>query len=103
MPLRTVLGDVPAEPIGHLQPHEHVLSDLSRRVPAGAPDEARERDTAAITLDNYYEVRRDHTSEDLQLTSRSDAIAELTEYREAGGGAVVDATSIGLHRDPEGR
>lgn len=100
--LRTVLGDVAAESIGHLQPHEHVLSDLSLPLPADTPDEARERDTAPITPDNYYAVRRDHTSEDLRLTSHSDAIAELTEYREAGGGAVVDATSVGLHRDPEG-
>lgn len=100
--LRTVLGDVPVESVHHIQPHEHVLSDLSLPLPADASAEERERDSAPITPTNYYEVRRDHTSEDLRLDSTTTAIAELTEYRQAGGSAVVDATSIGLHRNPEG-
>lgn len=100
--IRTVLGDVPADTVGHIQPHEHVLCDLSRPLPPDATPEQRAWDTAPITLRNYYEVRREHTSEDLRLDDVSIAIAELTEYREAGGSAVVDATSIGLHRDPQG-
>lgn len=94
--VRTVLGDVSPGSLGHVQPHEHLLCDLS---PVLGSQEIRE----PIALDNYDRVRRTvFTRENLQLVSESDAIAEMRIYRTAGGGAVVDSTSIGLGRDPLG-
>ncbi|MBF8189966.1 aryldialkylphosphatase [Nonomuraea sp. K274] len=100
--VRTVLGDVDPAALGHTQPHEHLLSDLSRPLSPRATVGERALDNAPITLDNHYRVRRDHTSEDLRLDSPDVAVAELRRYAEAGGGTVVDATSIGLGRDPAG-
>src|SRR5581483_10455510 len=40
--------------------------------------------------------------DNLRLFSESDATAEMLLYRAAGGGTVVDATSIGINRDPLG-
>jgi hypothetical protein len=39
---------------------------------------------------------------DLRLDSEADAIEAMEEYRAAGGVSVVEATPIGLGRDPEG-
>ncbi|MEO3796949.1 hypothetical protein ABGB14_42690 [Nonomuraea sp. B10E15] len=100
--VRTVLDDIDPSALGHTQPHEHLLADLSRPLPARATTSERAIDNAPITLDNHYRVRRHHTSEDLRLDSVDVAVAELRPYTEAGGRTIVDATSIGLGRDPRG-
>jgi phosphotriesterase-related protein len=100
--VRTVLGDVHPSALGHTQPHEHLLIDLSRPKSTRSTVTERALDNAPITLQNYSWVRRHHTSEDLRLSSVDVAVEELARYTSAGGGALVDATSVGLGRDPEG-
>lgn len=100
--VRTVLGDVDPDALGHTQPHEHLLIDLRRPRSKRATASERALDEAPITLENYYYVRRHHTSADLQLFDRDVAVEELARYVAAGGGTIVDATSIGLGRDPHG-
>jgi phosphotriesterase-related protein len=68
----TVLGPVPADQLGVTLPHEHVFIDLMR------------------------EYRGDGLLNDESLMT-----AEVAAYREAGGGTIVDVTSIGLGRRPE--
>ncbi len=97
--LRTVRGDVPAEQVGHIQPHEHVLCNLAgTSFQQGTVIQSDDQ----IRLDNYYEIRRHHSRYDLVLADIEDAVAELSSYAAQGGDAVVDATSIGLGRSPEG-
>jgi phosphotriesterase-related protein len=92
----TVLGPVPAEALGHVQMHEHLLCDLSTYL-AGDPLAIDE----AVTLDNAYPARvdrrnlRDHRLDDADL-----AAAELELFANAGGTTVVEVTSIGLGRNP---
>lgn len=100
--VRTVLGDVHPSVLGHTQPHEHLLIDLSRPKPTRSTVTQRALDNAPIALQNYSWVRRHHTSEDLRLSSVDVAVEELARYTSAGGGTLVDATSVGLGRDPEG-
>lgn len=100
--VRTVLGDVDPAVLGHTQPHEHLLIDLSRPKSTRMTVAERALDNAPITLENYYRVRRHHTSEDLRLFDRDVAVQELARYTAAGGGTIVDATSIGLGRDALG-
>lgn len=97
--LRTVRGDVPVERVGHIQPHEHVLCDLAG---ASFQQGTVSQSDEPIRLDNYYEIRRHHSRYDLILVDIEDAVAELSSYAAQGGDAVVDATSIGLGRNPEG-
>ncbi|WP_037063420.1 phosphotriesterase family protein [Pseudonocardia acaciae] len=97
--MRTVRGDVPVEQIGHTQTHEHVLSNLAATAVQQGSVKA---DAEEIRLDNYYEVRRHHSTFDLVMNDVDDAVEELRAYLESGGSAVVDATSLGLGRDPEG-
>ncbi|WP_214409187.1 phosphotriesterase family protein [Sphaerisporangium fuscum] len=121
--VRTVLGDVDPSALGHTQPHEHVLCDMSAvirpwgvrpvadgRSPSSEgraahefPASERDRVTEPVRLDNYDWIRRSVLNVDnLRLRSESDAAEELRLYRYAGGGTVVDSTSVGLGRDPLG-
>lgn len=100
--VRTVLGDVDPSALGHTQPHEHLLIDVTRPRSKRATASERALDQAPITLASYYYVRRHHTSADLQLFDVDVAIEELARYTAAGGATIVDVTSVGLGRDPQG-
>ena len=72
--VRTVLGDIPANELGVCYPHEHLVG----KPPA-------------------------HLSEpDFELTSRDAAILEMQRFREAGGSALVDMSTMDYHRDIQG-
>jgi phosphotriesterase-related protein len=95
------MGDVDSSTLGHTQTHEHLFID--RTVSRSQPRELIEgRPEAQITLSSYYRTRREHPSHDLRLSSERDAVEALNEYRLSGGGAIVEATPIGLGRNPEG-
>lgn len=100
--VRTVLGDIPGQDLGFTQTHEHLLIDHAMPLPAGATASERRVDNAPIILSNYYETRRHHTSEDVRLRSIDDAVEEVGHYVQRGGNSIVDATSIGIGRDPQG-
>jgi phosphotriesterase-related protein len=102
--VQTVLGLVDPTVLGHTQTHEHLLLDLSPRLMGPVPAGAMGRAAEPIRPDNYYWNRRNWNSnpDNLRLLSESDAIAEMHLYRASGGGTVVDATSIGIARDPLG-
>lgn len=68
----TVLGAIPADQLGTILPHEHLLCDLAR-------------------ITGY----REHRLNEVEL-----AIQEVRRFREAGGQTVVDMTSGGLGRNP---
>jgi phosphotriesterase-related protein len=95
--VQTVLGPVAPTAMGQTLTHEHLLLDIAtpdRRDDPGEP----------ITLANSGHFRR-HSGVNpfnLRLTSEADAIEEMQHFKAAGGGTVVEATSIGLRRDPPG-
>ncbi len=92
--VQTVLGPVPADRLGHVQTHEHLVCDLSRYL--------TDPDDAPLRLDNLYAARTDRRhSHDMLLDDADVAVAELLEFHEQGGGTIVEATSVGLGRDPE--
>ncbi|WP_053204133.1 phosphotriesterase family protein [Jiangella muralis] len=110
--LRTVLGDIPVAAAGHIQPHEHVLCDMSGLVDPANPN-ARDWHTLPATVreaidlpvrpDTYDAIKRSVLNRDnLRLCSEEDAISELMEYVGLGGGTMVDSSTIGLGRDPLG-
>lgn len=70
---RTVLGDVDTSTLGRVDAHEHLMI-------TGGPLVERDRD---ILLDDV-----------------DDGIAEARAFRDAGGGAIVDALPAGCGRDP---
>lgn len=100
--VQTVLGPVPAGTLGHTQFHEHLLCDLTRKTTPGHQSWEDHEEDREISLWNYYKTRRDHPPENLRLLDRDVAVTELGLYAASGGRTIVDATSIGIGRDPEG-
>ena len=100
--VQTVLGPIGPESLGITIMHEHLLIDL--RCYFQEPAEASERAwvQAPITMDRLGGLGRrwyyNHAT--LMLLDTDAAIAEASAYKHAGGSSLVDATSIGIARDP---
>ena len=100
--VQTVLGPVRPEELGPTMTHEHLLINfLCMFTP---PEEASElgRVYEPISMENLGRVRQDYYSyrDNLLLTDEDTAIAEAKLFARHGGGAIVDATTIGIGRDP---
>jgi phosphotriesterase-related protein len=97
--VRTVCGDVDPAALGITHLHEHLLSDFTCYLPA----DRDQRDLSTITLANAYRQRTHGLTEhNLTLGSIEEALVELAAFGAAGGRTVVDSTSGGLERNPEG-
>ncbi len=95
--VRTVLGDVPAEVVGPVMMHEHVLFDI---VPPGA---AGEREDVITSWDRWQtDYRSNEHSANSHQTDTDVAIGELRAFAADGGALVVDQSVAGLARDAEG-
>ena len=102
--VQTVLGPVAPDALGVTHTHEHILSDLSKI--AVEPDDPFEREMfhAPMRMDilGYLSYYFAANLDNLRLDDIDTAIAEIGLYRRHGGGAIVEASSIGLSRNPEG-
>ncbi len=101
--VQTVLGPVPPSELGATTTHEHLHIDFSRMYRPAQDSPSEELADAPITLENLGWIRRHYYSNrsNLQLTDLDTAIEEVRKFREVGGGAIVDATSTGISRNPE--
>jgi len=102
--VQTVLGAIHPDELGVTLTHEHLLIDLAfHREP---PSEAFPREIfyKPVTLEtvgylkHYGYANRD----DAQLLDIQTAIDEIGLYKQHGGSSIVDATSMGIARDPVG-
>jgi phosphotriesterase-related protein len=82
--------------------HEHLVIDFSVVFQRHAEATAALKAHQPVALDNLGWVRYDPFSslDDLELLDEETAIAEALEFRLAGGGTIVDVTSLGIGRDP---
>jgi phosphotriesterase-related protein len=101
--VQTVLGPIPAEQLGKTLMHEHLLVNVAP--PAGSPGttaEDRLHWGEPITLENLNHVRRhpDLYRSNLLYDSEAEALDELVPFTRAGGGCIVDVTSVGIGREP---
>lgn len=97
--VQTVTGAADPAALGLTLMHEHLLCDVT-------PPElvAEGRAEVEITPENAFEVRYhwcrhygNHILKDRELMA-----AELADFAEAGGGAIVELTIEGIRPDPEG-
>jgi phosphotriesterase-related protein len=130
--VQTVLGPVVPESLGLTLPHEHVLIDMtlgacSAEVLINQTESGRAAATTAqagwepgedgpgtaatfrarwnepICLENRADVARNwFYYGNYKVTSIDDVIYEANLFKRHGGGCIVDQTSIGLARDPQG-
>ncbi|WP_055478378.1 phosphotriesterase family protein [Sphaerimonospora mesophila] len=91
----TVTGDIAADSLGVVLPHEHLLGDF-----ATPSDRAFD---APLGIELLGEVGMGAPNRDDRLLADAElAAGEAAAFKEAGGGTLVDLTSIGHGRDPAG-
>lgn len=98
--VQTVLGPIEPSELGATTTHEHLYIDFSFMY-RPAQDSAKDLSNAPITLENRGWIGRHYYSchANLQLMDVVTAVEEVAHYKTAGGGAIVDATTIGIGRD----
>ena len=101
--IQTVLGPVHPSELGATTTHEHLYIDFSFMFRPAQDSPSRELADAPIALENLGWIRRNYYSNhsNLQLMDVDTTIGEMRKYREVGGGAIVDATSLGIGRSPD--
>jgi phosphotriesterase-related protein len=95
----TVSGPVPANMLGHILPHEHIIMkfpDYQTTSPI-YPEISKEK-VSVVILDK---IRRDIWScvDNCQLDEKDVAVEDLLSFKKNGGGTIVDATTLGLGRN----
>jgi phosphotriesterase-related protein len=102
--IQTVRGPIPSERLGVTSTHEHVLVDLShlQKPPAEATRRARFHAPVSIELLGSINYGGQTNLDNSRLLDIDTAIAETTLFKRAGGDTIVEATSIGIGRDPDG-
>ena len=100
--VQTVLGAVEPSELGVTTTHEHLYIDFSFMFKPPDDEADAGMADAPLTLENMGWIRHNHYSNraNLELMDVDAAIAEAARYREAGGGTIVDATTIGIGRNP---
>ncbi len=95
--VQTVSGLIAPEQMGRTLAHEHLLLNI-------CPPEHRHHPEEPITLESLGRIRRHwgRNPYNARLEDEAEMITELREFKAAGGGTVVEVTSIGLNRSPEG-
>ena len=101
--VQTVLGPISPVELGPTTTHEHLYIDFSFMLRPAQDTPSDELSCAPICLENLGWIRRNYYSNaaNLQLMDLDTTIEEVCRYRDVGGGAIVDATTIGIGRNPE--
>ena len=100
--VQTVLGPVRPSELGATTTHEHLYIDFSFMYRPAQDSPSPELADAPITLENLGWIRRNYYSNrsNLQLVDLDTTIGEVRKFSEVGGGAIVDATTVGIGRNP---
>jgi len=100
----TVLGPVEPAVLGPTLIHEHVFIDISCYYVPPKDGEGQRLSQEFLAMENLGWVRQNSMSSknNLHLDNAQTAITELGRFKAAGGGTLVDATPIGIGRDPIG-
>ena len=101
--IQTVLGSISPSELGPTTTHEHLCIDFSFMLRPAQDSPSEELADAPIALENLGWIRRNYYSNrsNLQLMDLDTTIREVRMYKEVGGGAIVDATTIGIGRKPD--
>lgn len=102
--VQTVLGPVAPDSLGPTLMHEHILIHMAHIACEPTDPKRRAAYHAPLCLETVSLIRFAGMSNlaSCTLSDRDLAVAELGRFRAAGGRTVVDATNIGIGRDPAG-
>ena len=103
--IQTVKGIIEPKDLGMTMTHEHVFIEFPSTMNT-PPEESHKKQiyNEPLSLKNRGLIFHHGwpNSDDRKIVDFDISINEIQKYKAAGGGAVVDATSIGIARDPEG-
>jgi phosphotriesterase-related protein len=99
---QTVLGAVAPEELGITMMHEHLIIDLRRFYHEPENPQEHPNAHAPVDLDTLSWVFMNWSAslDNLVLSDQNVAVDEAGIFKQAGGGTLVDVTSVGLGRDP---
>ena len=102
--VQTVLGPIAPADLGQTLTHEHMLIDLTVNAHPPASASGKAFFDAPVSMETVGRIRhyKDANFDDAQLFDVDTAIDEVALYGQHGGGSLVDATSVGIARDPAG-
>ena len=102
--VQTVLGPVGPEQLGVTMTHEHLLVDLTpvHGPPSEASGQGKYYEPVSLSNLGYIRHHNAENADNSRLLDVETAIEEGSLYRRYGGQSLVDATSIGIGRDPTG-
>ena len=99
---QTVLGPVDAADLGTTITHEHLLVAMRHVSKEPADPSRRAAFHAPVTMEILGGLRYggQRNKDNLGLDDERTAIEEVLLYKQAGGCTLVDATSVGIDRNP---
>ena len=102
--VQTVLGAVDPNVLGITMPHEHLLCDASHKFVEPSMSSQKTLAYEPVRIENLGWIRENKVNclDNLKLLDEELTVHELLYFKKAGGGTVVDMTSIGLSRNPMG-
>lgn len=103
MPIITVSGIVEESDLGVIAPHEHVFIDIRNQFSEFSEATKRALSEQEVSINNLDILSRNPYAlkDNLVLNDIKTAEEELLYFKIAGGRTIVDATSVGIGRDPE--
>ena len=102
--VQTVLGPISPDKLGVTMTHEHLLIDYSFMHPVPAEASAKGLYYKPVSMETIGLIRHYGMKvvDNPRLLDVDTAIEEAMLYKQYGGNSLVDATSIGIARDPIG-
>jgi phosphotriesterase-related protein len=100
--VQTVRGLVDPADLGPVMSHEHLLLDIRCLLQPAPPSLGEGFTDRPVTPDIRADLVHNPITnvDDLLLDDEAVATDEVARYRAAGGGTIVDTTSLGIGRDP---
>jgi phosphotriesterase-related protein len=100
--VQTVLGPIKPGAMGITLTHEHLLCDVSKLMiePEETSRRAKFHEPLSIGLLGYIRYTGLPNLDNAGLRDMNASIEEVSLFKQAGGGTIVDVTNIGLGRDP---
>ncbi len=102
MPVMTVNGEISASELGITAPHEHIFIDMEVFFTPPAEISAKEIAFGPVTIEKLGILKRNPFAvlDNVRITDEETQLNELNYFKAAGGKTMVDASTIGLGRDP---
>ena len=103
MSIMTVTGPVEKKDLGIVTPHEHIFIDMSVFYQEPEEISAKVRASGPVSIEKLGVLKRNPFAvlDNVQMMDHNTQVEEILYFKSAGGRTIVDATTVGLGRDPE--